>query len=123
MKLEQGPFEVTLAHDGREALEVLSRRDDLSLVLLDVMMPYLGGLDVLEQMRADPRWRNLPCIVLTAAGQGEHQRRAMELGANEFVTKPFSPKKLYARALALVGLGGGTVGGDGSPPSMTEPRA
>jgi two-component system alkaline phosphatase synthesis response regulator PhoP len=121
MKLEQGPFDVTLAHDGREALEILNRRDDLSLVLLDVMMPYLGGLDVLEQMRADPRWLHLPCIVLTAAGQAEHQRRAIELGANEFVTKPFSPKKLYARALSLVGLGGGMVGGDGSSPSMTEP--
>jgi two-component system alkaline phosphatase synthesis response regulator PhoP len=115
MKLEQGPFEVTLAYDGREALEILDSIPDLSLVLLDVMMPYLGGLDVLERMRATDRWRNMPCIILTAAGEQEHQRRALQLGANDFVTKPFSPKKLYARAVALVGLAGG-AGAEATPP-------
>ena len=52
MKLEQGPFRVTLAYDGREALEVLRREDDIGLVLLDLMMPYLSGLDVLAEMSA-----------------------------------------------------------------------
>lgn len=105
MKLEQGPFRVTLAYDGREALDVLAREDDIALVLLDLMMPHLSGLDVLSQMRADTRWRDLPCIILTAAGQEEQHRRAIELGATDFLTKPFSPKKLYARAAELVGLG------------------
>jgi DNA-binding response OmpR family regulator len=104
MKLEQGPFRVSLAYDGREAIDVLSASNDVQLVLLDVMMPYLSGLDVLERMRATPEWRDIPCIILTAAGQPEHQRRAATLGANDFLTKPFSPKKLYARAAALVGL-------------------
>jgi len=104
MKLEQGPFRVTLAYDGREALDVLAREDDIALVLLDLMMPHLSGLDVLAQMRADTRWRDLPCIILTAAGQEEQHRRAIESGATDFLTKPFSPKKLYARAAELVGL-------------------
>lgn len=104
MKLEQGPFRVSLAYDGREAIDVLTASNDVQLVLLDVMMPYLSGLDVLERMRATPEWRDIPCIILTAAGQPEHQRRAATLGANDFLTKPFSPKKLYARAAALVGL-------------------
>ncbi len=104
MKLEQGPFRVTLAYDGREALDVLAREDDFALVLLDLMMPHLSGLDVLAQMRADTRWRELPCIILTAAGQEEQHRRAIELGATDFITKPFSPKKLYARAAELVGI-------------------
>ncbi len=104
MKLEQGPFTVTLAYDGREALDALERETDISLVLLDLMMPHLSGLDVLAAMRGDARWRDLPCIILTAAGQEQQHQRAMELGATDFLTKPFSPKKLYARAAELVGL-------------------
>ena len=104
MKLEQGPFRVTLVYDGREALEALTRHEDISLVLLDLMMPHLSGLDVLSAMRADPRHASLPCIILTAAGQEQQHTRAMELGATDFLTKPFSPKRLYARAAELVGL-------------------
>lgn len=106
MKLEQGPFRVTLAYDGQEALDVLRRERDIELVLLDLMMPHLSGLDVLAAMKADQRLTNLPSIILTAAGQEQQHHRAMELGASEFLTKPFSPKKLYARAAELVGLAG-----------------
>ena len=112
MKLEQGPFRVTLAYDGRDALEVLERESDICLVLLDLMMPHMSGLDVLSAMRGDDRWRNLPCIILTAAGQEQQHTSAMELGANAFLTKPFSPKKLYARAAALVGLGADDAAAD-----------
>ena len=105
MKLEQGPFRVTLAYDGREALQVLEREGDISLVLLDLMMPHLTGLDVLSAMRGDSRWKALPCIILTAAGQEQQHQRALELGASEFLTKPFSPKKLYARTAQLAGVG------------------
>lgn len=104
MKLEQGPFRVTLAYDGREALEALERDPSIGLVLLDLMMPQLSGLDVLATIRSDQRWRTLPCIILTAAGQEQQHTRALELGANDFLTKPFSPKRLYARAAELVGL-------------------
>ena len=55
MKLEQGPFRVTLAYDGREALDVLARENDIAVVLLDLMMPHLTGLDVLSAMRGDAR--------------------------------------------------------------------
>jgi two-component system, OmpR family, alkaline phosphatase synthesis response regulator PhoP len=104
MKLEQGPFRVTLAYDGREALDVLDRESDIQLVLLDLMMPHVSGLDVLAHMRADARLKAVPCIILTAAGQEQQYRKAMELGATDFVTKPFSPKKLYARAAELAGV-------------------
>jgi DNA-binding response OmpR family regulator len=114
MKLEQGPFRVTLAYDGREALDVLRRVPDVDLVLLDLMMPHLSGLDVLAAMKADDRLHDLPSIILTAAGQEQQHHRALELGASEFLTKPFSPKKLYARAAELVGIGGEESGGDAS---------
>ena len=105
MKLEQGPFRVTLVYDGQEALDVLQRDEDVELVLLDVMMPRLTGLDVLAKMRADERLKDVPCIILTAAGQEAQQRRALSLGASDFLTKPFSPKKLFARAAELAGVG------------------
>ena len=114
MKLEQGPFHVTLAYDGREALETLQREPDIGLVLLDLMMPHLSGLDVLAAMRKDDRLRDVPCIILTAAGQEQQHTSAMALGANDFLTKPFSPKKLYARAAQLVGLSSE----DSSPEAM-----
>ncbi len=68
MKLEQGPFRVTLAYDGREALEVLERDHDIEIVLLDLMMPHLSGLDELAAGRGDPRWTHLPSIIHNAAG-------------------------------------------------------
>jgi two-component system alkaline phosphatase synthesis response regulator PhoP len=104
MKLEQGPFRVTLVYDGREAMDALEREPDICLVLLDLMMPHLSGLDVLSAMRSDDRWRNVPCVILTAAGQEQQHTSAIQLGATDFLTKPFSPKKLYARVVELAGL-------------------
>ena len=104
MKLEQGPFRVTLAYDGQEAIDLLESTDDIDLVLLDLMMPNLSGLDVLARIRSSERLKHLPCIILTAAGQETQHQKAMELGATEFLTKPFSPKKLYARTAELAGL-------------------
>ena len=67
------------------------------------MMPTRSGLEVLSDMRADPRWKSVPCIILTAAGQDQRYDEALRLGANAFITKPFSPKRLYARVLELTG--------------------
>ncbi len=104
MKLEQGPFQVTLAYDGQEALDLLEQDSSIAVVLLDLMMPNVSGLDVLAAMRASEKWRSVPCIILTAAGQEEQHVRAMQLGATAFMTKPFSPKRLYAKTAALAGL-------------------
>jgi DNA-binding response OmpR family regulator len=97
MKLEQGPYRVTLVGDGKEALGLLQGPEPIDVVLLDIMMPYLSGLDVLAALRQIPARRDTPVIVLTAKGQETDRRRAIELGANDFFTKPFSPKKLVAR--------------------------
>lgn len=104
MKLEQGPFRVTVAHDGIEALEALDREPDLRMVWLDIMMPHVSGLEVLARMRADERTRELPCVILTAAGNNQQRERAMSLGATDFMTKPFSPKRLLNRTAELAGV-------------------
>ncbi len=102
-KLEQGPFRVTLVEDGEAALAALEAHPDVALLLLDLMMPKLDGLGVLRRVRAEARWQALPCVVLTAAGQDTRYDEAMALGATDFLTKPFSPKRLYARVAELVG--------------------
>jgi DNA-binding response OmpR family regulator len=103
MKLEQGPFRVSLAYDGQEALDFINSDEHLDLALLDLMMPKLSGLDVLRQIREQERFKTLPCIILTAGGDAKHERDAIALGATQFLTKPFSPKKLYALVARLTG--------------------
>ncbi len=105
-KLEQGPFEVTLVYDGAEALEALERSPDIRLLILDLMMPQVSGLEVLDRVRADERWKGLPCLILTAAGQDHQEEDARRRGADDFMTKPFSPKRLFARAAELAGIEG-----------------
>ena len=104
MKLEGGPFDVTLAFDGREATNALKAGGaGFDLVVLDLMMPEMSGLDVLRGLRRD-FGKDIPAIILTAAGQDEQERAALDSGANAFVTKPFSPKKLYALVARLTGV-------------------
>lgn len=103
MKLEQGPYEVTLVSDGRAAMEELQGDEPIDVVLLDIMMPYASGLEVLAEARRLPHRRDTPIIILTAKGQDADRRQALELGATDFFTKPFSPKKLLARVDELFG--------------------
>jgi DNA-binding response OmpR family regulator len=103
MKLEQGPFKVSLAYDGEEALDLINSEESVDLALLDLMMPKLSGLDVLRKVREQERFKSLPCIILTAGGDAKHERDALALGATQFLTKPFSPKKLYALVARLTG--------------------
>ncbi|HKY97551.1 MAG TPA: response regulator [Gemmatimonadaceae bacterium] len=104
LKMEQGPFRVTLAFDGQEAVDVLEQPDRIDAAVLDVMMPRLSGLDVLERIRSNEATKDVPCIILTAAGEEEYEREARRSGATAFLTKPFSPKKLYALIARLTGV-------------------
>jgi DNA-binding response OmpR family regulator len=111
LKLEQGPYQVVLVADGTEALEHLSGGEPIDVVLLDIMMPGATGLEVLEQARAMPHRSATPIIILTAKGQDADRRQALELGATDFFTKPFSPKKLLARVDEL--FAAAPAGGEG----------
>ena len=97
MKLERGPYRVSLASDGRQALELLRGEEPVDLVLLDIMMPFVSGFDVLQEIRRYPHRKSTPVIMLTAKGQETDRTRALELGATDFLTKPFSPNKLLGR--------------------------
>ena len=104
MKLEQGPFDVILVENGDAAVETMEADPGISLAILDLMMPGRTGLEVLEWMRSSAPTRFVPAVILTAAGEEDQERKSMTVGANAFLTKPFSPKKLYAMVEMLTGV-------------------
>ncbi|KAB8140474.1 response regulator transcription factor [Chloroflexia bacterium SDU3-3] len=99
--LAQAGFRVLVAGDGAAALR-LARSESPALMVLDLMLPEIDGLDVIRALRADPATRSLPVIMLTAR-VGEADRVAgLELGADDYIVKPFSPRELVARVRAVL---------------------
>ena len=99
--LEDADVRVVEASDGAEAL-ILARRVKPDLVLLDVQMPRLDGLEVCRQLRREPAFARTPIIMLTASGQQADRSRGLGAGADEYLTKPFSPLALLALVEALL---------------------
>jgi DNA-binding response OmpR family regulator len=95
-------YEVLLAVDGAEGLKQLGT-DPVDLVILDLMMPGASGLEILSVIRSDPARATTPVIILTAKGQDTDRDAALAGGADDFITKPFSPKKLLARIEEILG--------------------
>jgi DNA-binding response OmpR family regulator len=102
-ELEDEGIEIYLASNGEQALEVI-RQHQPRLVFLDVMMPILNGYDVCEQVRKDPALAGMQIIMLTAKGQDQDRQRGMAAGANDYITKPFDPDVVLARARSVFGL-------------------
>jgi DNA-binding response OmpR family regulator len=101
-KLEQASFEVIAAGDGEAALEAV-RTHKPTLVVLDVSMPGMSGLDVCRLLRADPETKGILIIMLTARVQEQDVEGGFTAGADDYVTKPFSPRELVSRVQALLG--------------------
>lgn len=100
--LEGGGFVADQAHDGNGAMGLLAGEVPYRMALLDIMMPGMTGLEVLRKLRTVPHRTDLPVIILTAKGQDADRELAFRLGASDFVTKPFSPKKLLGRINELL---------------------
>ncbi|MBL8768654.1 MAG: response regulator [Planctomycetes bacterium] len=99
--LRREGFDVDEARNGDEALEAI-RATRPNLVLLDVMMPKKNGYEVLSEVKSDPELRTTYIIMLTAKGQEADRIKGMELGVDEYMTKPFSPMKIVERAKAVL---------------------
>jgi CheY-like chemotaxis protein len=97
LKLESRPYAVDIFQSGAAALERLRTDEAVDLILLDIMMPGMNGFEVLARLRDIPHRRHTPVIMLTGKGQPADREQAASLGASDFLTKPFSPKKLLAR--------------------------
>jgi len=99
--LEREGFRVAEARDGEEAmLQIAEQMPDL--VLLDWMLPLMSGIEVCRQLRRLPETRRLPIVMLTARGEEGDKLRGLDAGADDYVTKPFSPSELIARVRAVL---------------------
>ena len=100
--LEREGYQVLRAADGRESQRLIDEMAPPALVILDIMMPYADGFEVLAYLRAKPDWHNTPVIMLTARSQERDIVRALDAGATDYVVKPFLPDELKARIRRLV---------------------
>ncbi|MGZ5045011.1 MAG: response regulator, partial [Methylobacter sp.] len=101
MVLEQAGFSSTAALDAEDAQKALDEALP-DLILLDWMLPGVSGVEWARRLKKDPMYRELPIILLTARGEEEDKVRGLEIGADDYMTKPFSPKELVARIRAVL---------------------
>ena len=97
--LQREDFEVLEAGDGSEALDIFFENQDIALIILDVMMPKMDGWQVCREVRA---YSKVPIIMLTARSDEKDELQGFELGGDEYISKPFSPKILVARVEAIL---------------------
>lgn len=95
-------FEIVEATDGIDALEQANATSDIALVICDVNMPRMGGLDFLESFRKEERFKSVPVVMLTTEAQSDLVARSKALGAKGWIIKPFKPDLLAAAARRLV---------------------
>ena len=99
--LDKEGFDVVAASDGSSGLEIATRHRP-NLVVLDLMMPGMDGLEVCRRMRGDERTRRIPVIMLTAKAAETDKIIGLEMGADDYITKPFSVRELLARVRAVL---------------------
>ena len=102
--LSQAGFDVLQAVDGVDGADQIRARADLALVICDVNMPKLNGLDMLESLKGEIAARSLPVVMLTTEGQAEAMGRAKQAGAKGWIVKPFRENLLVATAKKLTGV-------------------
>ena len=100
--VEREGFRVLLARDGRAAQKLIDESAPPALSMLDVMLPYVDGFQLIAHIRAKPVWRESPILMLTAKSQEGEIVRALDAGANDYLVKPFQPNELKARIRRLV---------------------
>ena len=99
--MKQAGYDVRVARDGDEAMRAIEHRKP-RLVLLDVMMPKRNGYDVCQAIRGNPDWRDIRIIMLTAKGRDVEVEKGLALGADAYITKPFSTRDVVARVRSLI---------------------
>ncbi|MBO0333676.1 phosphate regulon transcriptional regulator PhoB [Sneathiella sp. CAU 1612] len=99
--LESEGFQVASAHDGEEAMLAIEEEQP-DMLLLDWMLPKVSGIEICRRLRRDQKYSNLPVIMITARGEEADRVRGLDVGADDYVSKPFSPAELMARIRAVL---------------------
>jgi CheY-like chemotaxis protein len=94
--LENHEMEVVSATNGRQAIEIIKKEPDLSIVLMDIMMPEMDGYETMREIRKDPRFRTLPILALTAKAMKGDREKCLEAGASDYIAKPVNTDQLLS---------------------------
>jgi two-component system sensor histidine kinase/response regulator len=114
--LRKRKFQVSIAHNGQEALDMIKTAEPFSLVLMDVQMPILDGLETTRMIRADQRWSTLPIIAMTAHAMNGDREKCLQSGMNAYVSKPVHPNHLLTTIDRL-------LNGEGAAMDRPDPMA
>ena len=101
--LEDDDVEILIASNGQEAFDIIEKESP-QLVFLDVMMPKMNGFEVCEKVKKEMKMDQVHIILLTAKGQDTDREKALDSGANEYMTKPFDPRTIMNKARSILGL-------------------
>jgi len=104
--LEREGFNIVFATDGMEAQTMIEMMTPPDLVLLDIMLPYMNGFELITFIRKRPDWKDVPIVMLTARSDEDDVVRALKLGANEYIIKPFKPREMVMRIRRFLNLTG-----------------
>ena len=88
-------YQVFTAYNGRQAVDILNK-EEIHLVLMDIMMPEMDGLTAMREIRRNPQWQDLPIIALTAKAMADDREHCLEAGANDYIAKPVDVEKLVS---------------------------
>jgi putative two-component system response regulator len=100
MELLKSDYQIRVANNGANALQIASSGDQPDLILLDIIMPGIDGYEVCKRLKADQHTQNIPVIFITAKGEVDDETRGFELGAVDYIAKPFKPVVVRARVKA-----------------------
>lgn len=98
----RGVYNVFTAQNGKQALEVLAKQTDIDLVVSDVTMPQMDGMELCRRIKTDIRWSHIPVILLTGLNNQQKEMEGLKLGADDYITKPFNAEKLRLRVKSLI---------------------
>jgi len=100
--LERAGYDVNAVHNGRDAQAAIENLEPVDVIVLDLMLPYISGFQLISEVRDNPDWQHVPIVVLSGKVMEDDIVRALDLGANDYITKPFRPEELLARLRRIV---------------------
>ncbi len=100
--LKRAGYDVNAVNNGRDAQAAIENLEPVDVIVLDLMLPYISGYQLITEVRDNPDWQHVPIVVLSGKVMEHDIVRALDLGANDYITKPFRPEELLARLRRIV---------------------